>query len=285
MLPLLIRLSEVRISEISTGRTCVFNNLIESSSHTKEFKRRGSFIVFTTATYVVLFVITGVVSIYAYDAKLEEQNLEVVTLLPPQEIVPETTPEPVSDPIHDRGPRNTEAFDVRRNPTASVDQPQATPTEISTKPNTNPPVRPGVPYHIGDVDSNTVISGSNRGVPSGTGGVQVNIPDDGPPPAPAPTPAPIKLLKVSEVLNSKALSLPKPPYPTMAKQIRLQGTVTVQVLIDESGKVLSAKAISGHPLLIPESQRAAMQARFSATTVNGQPVKVSGVITYNFVLP
>jgi TonB family protein len=71
----------------------------------------------------------------------------------------------------------------------------------------------------------------------------------------------------------------------MAKNIRLQGTVSIQVLIDESGKVISAKAVSGHPLLIGESQKAAMLARFSPTTINGQAVKVSGVITYNFVLP
>src|SRR6478752_8781518 len=95
---------EVRTSEISTGRTCMFTNLIESSSHTKEFKRRGSFLLFTTATYVVLFVITGVVSIYAYDARLEEQNLEMVTLISPQDIAPKA-PEvtrPVRDNTNDR---------------------------------------------------------------------------------------------------------------------------------------------------------------------------------------
>ena len=59
----------------------MFNNLIESSSHAKEFKRRGSFLLFTTATYVVLFVVTGVISIYAYDARLEQQNLELVSLV------------------------------------------------------------------------------------------------------------------------------------------------------------------------------------------------------------
>ena len=84
------------------------------------------------------------------------------------------------------------------------------------------------------------------------------------------------------MLNSEALSLPKPIYPPIARQIRVQGEVTVQVLIDESGKVISAKALSGHPLLIPEAQKAAMQARFSPTTINDQPVKVSGMITYNF---
>lgn len=58
----------------------------------------------------------------------------------------------------------------------------------------------------------------------------------------------------------------------------------MQVLIDESGKVISAKASSGPPLLTGEAERAALQARFSPTVLTDQPVKVSGVITYNFVL-
>ena len=67
----------------------MFNNLIESSSHTREYKRRGSFLLFTGATYLVLFAIAGVASIYAYDAHLEEQTTEEITLLSPQEIAPE----------------------------------------------------------------------------------------------------------------------------------------------------------------------------------------------------
>src|SRR5688572_33433066 len=74
-----------RVDRICHTEDRMFTNLVESSSHTKEFKRRGSFFLFTTATYVVLFVITGVISIYAYDARLEEQNLELVSLLSPQD--------------------------------------------------------------------------------------------------------------------------------------------------------------------------------------------------------
>ena len=55
----------------------MFNNLIESSSHAREYKRRGSFLLFTTAVYAVLLVLGGVASIYAYDAHLEEQSLEI----------------------------------------------------------------------------------------------------------------------------------------------------------------------------------------------------------------
>jgi protein TonB len=84
------------------------------------------------------------------------------------------------------------------------------------------------------------------------------------------------------VLNGKALSLPRPAYPAIARAARASGTVTVQVTIDESGKVASASAVSGHPLLKQAAVQAAYGARFSPTLLSGQPVKVTGVITYNF---
>lgn len=86
------------------------------------------------------------------------------------------------------------------------------------------------------------------------------------------------------VLNGKAISLPKPPYPPIAKQARASGTVVVQVLIDERGNVVSARAVSGHPLLQAAAAAAARGAKFSPTKLSGKPVKVSGVITYNFTL-
>jgi protein TonB len=85
------------------------------------------------------------------------------------------------------------------------------------------------------------------------------------------------------VLNGKAISLPKPPYPAIARAAHASGTVTVQVTIDESGKVISAHAVSGHPLLQQAAVQAALQARFTPTQLSGQPVKVTGVIQYNFV--
>ena len=86
------------------------------------------------------------------------------------------------------------------------------------------------------------------------------------------------------ILNGKAISLPKPVYPTIAKQARASGTVAVQVLIDEQGNVVSASPISGHPLLRAAAVAAAREAKFSPTKLSGKAVKVSGVITYNFIL-
>ena len=84
-------------------------------------------------------------------------------------------------------------------------------------------------------------------------------------------------------MNGKATHLVQPPYPPIAKSAHASGTVTVQVLIDESGNVISAQPTSGHPLLQAAAVNAARDSKFSPTKLGGQPVKVSGVIIYNFV--
>jgi protein TonB len=85
------------------------------------------------------------------------------------------------------------------------------------------------------------------------------------------------------VLNGKAISKPDPAYPAIAKAAHASGTVTVAITVDETGKVISARAVSGHPLLQQAAVQAAYQARFTPTLQAGRPVKVSGVISYNFV--
>jgi hypothetical protein len=51
------------------------------------------------------------------------------------------------------------------------------------------------------------------------------------------------------VLNGKAIELPAPPYPAVARAVKASGTVTVQVTVDEQGRVVSANAVGGHPLV------------------------------------
>jgi TonB family protein len=88
----------------------------------------------------------------------------------------------------------------------------------------------------------------------------------------------------AEVLNGRALVLPKPDYPRAARELNLQGTVVVEVEIDEKGNVIGAKDLcQGLPYLSESSIRAAYQARFSPTKLSGVPVKVKGVICYNFI--
>ncbi len=86
------------------------------------------------------------------------------------------------------------------------------------------------------------------------------------------------------VLNGKAMSLPVPQYPPAAKAVRASGAVAIQVLILEDGTVFTAQAVSGHPLLRTAARVAACGAKFTRTLLEGSPVKVSGIITYNFNL-
>jgi hypothetical protein len=89
------------------------------------------------------------------------------------------------------------------------------------------------------------------------------------------------------ILNHKAadsaISTPRPVYPAAAKAVRAGGPVQIQALIAEDGTMHSAQAISGHPLLRRTAELAACSARFAPTLLSGKPVKVSGIITYNFV--
>lgn len=89
----------------------------------------------------------------------------------------------------------------------------------------------------------------------------------------------------AEVINGKALSLPKPEYPREAKAARVKGIIVVQVTIDESGKVIKAgSACGGNAWLVQAATEAAYKAQFSQTLLSGQPVKVTGLIIYRFPL-
>jgi protein TonB len=265
----------------------MFNNLIESTSHAREYKRRGSFLLFTTGVYAVLLVLGGVASIYAYDAHLDAQTteLEILSYIP---LTPaEQPPEVIRNTIRPASPSDNQPTRSTRTVLMdSISNPTNVPVDIGTKASDVPPARPDSVIDRFNADPPTPAF-SRVGVPNGTGNTNViTMPDIPPPPLqPAPTPAVARTVKISRVLNSEAKLLPKPIYPPLAKQIKVQGTVAVQVLIDENGKVVSAKAVSGHPLLVAESIKAAMGARFSPTIIGDQPVKVSGVITYNFVMP
>lgn len=103
---------------------------------------------------------------------------------------------------------------------------------------------------------------------------------------PPPSPARGPLLKPISggVLNGTAISLPAPLYPDTARRMRISGTVVVDVVIDEVGKVVAAQASSGPTVLREAAVQASLRARFSPTTLSGQPVKVSGLIYYKFSL-
>ena len=85
------------------------------------------------------------------------------------------------------------------------------------------------------------------------------------------------------VMNGKRISKPQPSYPPIARTQRIEGDVSVRVVIDETGKVIAAQAVSGPAQLQAPAVAAARKARFSPTQLSGVSAKVKGIIIYNFV--
>src|SRR5262245_13192107 len=96
--------------------------------------------------------------------------------------------------------------------------------------------------------------------------------------------AEIAVRKSGIALEQEAIKKVEPVFPPIAKAARASGEVKVEVTIDESGKVISARALSGHPLLRDSALAAARQWKFKPTMASGKPAKVSGILTFNFVL-
>ena len=86
------------------------------------------------------------------------------------------------------------------------------------------------------------------------------------------------------ILNGKALDFIVPAYPRAARDAGASGTVEVRVVFDETGKVIWAKATSGHPDLRQAAEDAAWRTKFRPTILSGQPVRTSGVLLYRFIL-
>ena len=275
----------------------MFSNLIESGSHAADLRRKGKYLLATTAFYGLLLAVTGVGSIYAYNVRLDyNPDLEVISLMrfPPAESRSEQ-------------PRREE---TRAASSAARSNQIATRTEISVNTPYNghriaradtPEVNPRQNVFIADFNSNPEVPGGpvglpNDGPPYGAGGKHAGPAVTGPveppppPPAAAPTPAPIPkkpegpIRMPSSIISGKTIEKPAPPYPPIAKAAGIQGTVAVQIVIDEKGHVISAKATSGPPLLMNAAVQAAYRASFTPTVLSGQPVKVTGSITYNFLL-
>jgi protein TonB len=270
----------------------MFDTLVESGSHSDDLARKGSFFLGTLVLYSIVLVAVAVLSIYLYNDAIPDPSLELLTLVAPVPMADEAPAKP--DDPKPAAQKEQQTAMVKE---MAVIAPVTVNKEVASEKAKIVETRISKAIAIGDRDigdpSNVVLNPG--GVPGGVGtggsgpvasGPVASAPDE-PPPPPPPTPTPVpkpKTVVSGGVLNGKAISKPQPAYPPIAKAARAAGTVTVQILVDESGRVVSASAVSGHPLLQQAATSAARQARFSPTLLSGQPVKVSGVITYNFVL-
>jgi periplasmic protein TonB len=110
-----------------------------------------------------------------------------------------------------------------------------------------------------------------------------------PPPPPPPVireaPKPIPRITVGgRVQEGKLISGPRPVYPPLARQARVEGTVRLEAVISREGTIINLRAVSGHPLLIPSALAAVAQWVFRPTYLNDEPVEVATAIDVNFTL-
>lgn len=101
-------------------------------------------------------------------------------------------------------------------------------------------------------------------------------------PLKTPETAVSKTIEIGQ-LNNLAVKLATPVYPANAQSMKIQGKVTVQIALDEEGRVVSAKAVNGHQFLRAAGEEAARKSKFKPTLVGNQAVKATGFIVYNFV--
>jgi protein TonB len=187
---------------------------------------------------------------------------------------------------------NTAAASAQPQPVSKPQTPANNTTAAQPKPSPAEAAKPArntaAPLLVASLDRGAAMSApapgaSSVNTPLGEG---PSVKSDGDAPAPAATPVrsgPLKPVS-GGVLNGKAISLPAPSYPDLARRAGASGMVEVEVVIDLTGKVISARATSGPAVLRQAAEMAARLARFGPTLLSGQPTKVSGVITYNFTL-
>lgn len=276
----------------------MLDQLVESTTDgTRNNRRSGLFLV---VSVIMLTTVTGALgySLFSKDYGLGSGDLELSELVAPVPMAEEEPPPPEPEQPKQEQKAAPNA-DVRKEVFQAMEESPQVPDKVSVEKQTIPARRPNVLTLKGDqnITANNAVDSSYRGPVStdgkgvpGPGGVPNNGNADGgvkpppPPPPPPPAPKPAVPKKISGgVLNGKATSLPKPPYPAAARAVRASGAVNVQVTISESGSVVSASAVSGHPLLRQAAEQAARSARFAPTLLSGQAVTVTGVIVYNFV--
>jgi TonB family protein len=90
-------------------------------------------------------------------------------------------------------------------------------------------------------------------------------------------------LRVSAADAMKAaVSKPQPVYSSMAKQMKITGRVEVEAEVDETGKVRSAKALNGNPMLTQAAVSAVEKWKFTPFTADGKPEKAVCTLVFDF---
>jgi len=244
----------------------MFDDLVESSPKGKKTNKPVTIFVSTVIQVFLIGVLILVPLIYT--EALPRTMLTTLLVAPPPP--PPPPPPPAAAPVKIVKPV------ARLMQAGKLIAPRAIPKDINIiKEEELPP----------DMGMVGVTGGVPGGVPGGQaggvlGGIIGGVGSAPPPPREAP-----KRIRVGgQVQAARVISQPKPGYPPLAKQARIQGTVRLQAIIAKDGTVQELQVLSGHPLLVQAAQDVVRQWRYQPTLLNGEPVEVVTTIDVIFTL-
>jgi periplasmic protein TonB len=253
----------------------MFDKLVESTKE-KQGRRVRRLFLATVAVYAVALAVLGVATVIGFRPALAE-GYDVLSHLTPPPVPSGPDPNPVQ---------------IKPNLKSEPDPGFVTPVDIKPLPPEadlrkllldRKPINPGV---VGAPSGSGI--GRGDGIP---GGANVGEAPPPPPPPPTPvakpaaTPAPDTVVRLtSQITQARVIRRVQPPYPVIAKQAHIQGTVQVQIDISETGAVTNVTLLSGHPLLRDAALQAAKEWLFIPTELNGRRVRAIGLLTFNFTL-
>jgi periplasmic protein TonB len=132
------------------------------------------------------------------------------------------------------------------------------------------------------VDPNTIGISHGTGDPFGRGNVLESILGSRqvlPPPPPM-----VHRPPTSRIMEGNLILRVQPDYPSLARQVRVQGQVVLRAMISREGTIEKLQVLSGHPMLVQAAVDAVRQWRYRPYVLNGEPVEVETEVKVNFVL-
>ena len=272
----------------------MLDNLIASAKAGNDVRKRRRYFAGSLAVMSSLFFSALVISLFAADLNSVKEVGSVALMELAVVEDPPKRERPTIEPAAKSLNGGTRQMPSRAVNMQSISENPIVPNGVSTAPNKYLS-RPGGAFNVTGVDRGGTYDPNADGTSGSGGGKGVGTTDSGSrdsaddraertvpePPKMRSTPKRTEPMSLG-VVNSRALVLPKPPYPEMARRVNAGGDVRVQVMIDETGNVVSAKAFAGHPMLRSVAEQAALKAKFTPTELSKVAIRSTGVIVYRF---
>jgi protein TonB len=236
----------------------MFDDLLESTVVKKKTNKSWTVMISAIVQTTILGILILIPLIYT--EALPKAMLSTLLVAPPPPPPPPPPPTPVKTIVKPV---------ARLIQSGKLMQPRAIPKEVAV-------------FKEAELPPDVITPSGPTGVFGGIPGGNITGVAAPPPPPKAPTPARIK--QGGNVTAASIITQTRPTYPPLARQARIQGTVTLHAIIDKEGRVAQLEVVSGHPLLVQAALDAVKQWRYKPTQLNGDPVEVDTTIQVTFTM-